>query len=247
MLSKEGSVDAVVSAGNTGALMASGLLYSGRIQGIERPALATVFPTLDKKGVLVLDVGANVEPKPDHLLQYALMGNLYAQFLMNRPYPRVGLLNIGIEETKGTKIIKETHYLLTQSPLQFIGNVEARDVTLGVCDVLICDGFSGNVLLKSIEGTASSVFSLIREELTSKWSSKVLAFFLKPSFRNIKNTMDYRENGGAPLLGLQKTIVKAHGSSDHQAIKSTILQASELVKQNYIEHFQKAVEQDYIT
>jgi phosphate acyltransferase len=177
---KEGEADACISAGNTGAFMTSGLLVTGRIKGIERPALTTIMPTVKGRPALVLDVGANVDAKPHHLLQYAVMGSLYATKLLSVDRPAVGLLNVGTEETKGNELMKETYGLLKETDLHFIGNVEGRDVVHGVADVIVCDGFSGNVLLKSTEGTAEAVFKMVKEALTRNTSSKLAAWVLKP-------------------------------------------------------------------
>jgi glycerol-3-phosphate acyltransferase PlsX len=231
---KEGKADAFISAGNTGALMAAGLFYTGRLQGIDRPALAPVFPTMDGRGVLVLDVGANPEAKPEHLAQYARMGAIYAEKVLGFEQPRVGLLNIGTEEGKGTERTKEAYSLLSQLPIRFIGNVEARDVLYGVCDVLVCDGFSGNILLKNTEGVAKAIFERLKAEFTRTWLNKLAAAILKPGLKRFAKAMDYTEHGGAPLLGLSGAIVKAHGSSDANAITNAIRQARRFVEQAVI-------------
>lgn len=221
---KEGEADAMISAGNTGALMATGLLVVGRLPGIERPGLAPMLPTADNVGVLALDLGANMDAKPEHLLQYALMGSLYRQKTHGIAEPRVGLLNVGTEAAKGNELTKAAFELLERAPVRFIGNVEARDVLDGACDVLVCDGFSGNIMLKAFEGAASTIFGLLKQELTSSWSSKLAAAILKPSFRRVKRRMDYNEYNGAPLLGLNGLVVKGHGSSDVKAMMTAIRQ-----------------------
>ncbi|BBI34484.1 phosphate acyltransferase PlsX [Cohnella abietis] len=223
-LVKEGNADAMISAGNTGALMATGLLVLGRLKGIERPGLAAIFPTLDNQGVLALDMGANMDAKPEHLLQYALMGSLYRSKVHGISKPRVGLLNVGTEAAKGNELTKVAFGLLEQAPINFIGNIEARDVLDGQCDVIICDGFSGNILLKALEGAASTIFKLLREELTASFTSKLAAAVLKPSFRRVRDRMDYNEYNGAPLLGVNGLVVKGHGSSDANAMKTAIRQ-----------------------
>lgn len=235
-LVKEEQADAAISAGNTGALMAAGLFSVGRIAGIERPALAPVFPTVGEHGVLVLDVGANMDAKPEHLAQYALMGSIYAEKVLGFPKPRVGLLNVGTEAAKGNDLVKAAFPLLQAQPVHFIGNVEARDVPNGVCDVLICDGFAGNILLKSIEGVADVIFATLKKELTRNVASKIAAAVLKPRLSRFKAQMDYTEYGGAPLLGLSGAIVKGHGSSNAKAIKNAIKQARTFVIQRVIEH-----------
>lgn len=235
-LVKEGQADVAISAGNTGALMAAGLFNVGRIAGIERPALAPVFPTVKEQGVLVLDVGANMDAKPEHLAQYALMGSIYAEKVLDLPKPRVGLLNVGTEAAKGNELVKAAFPLLQQQPIHFIGNVEARDVPYGVCDVLICDGFAGNILLKGIEGVADAIFTTLKKEMTRNVASKMAAAVLKPGLSRFKAQMDYTEYGGAPLLGLRGAIVKGHGSSNAKAIKNAIKQARAFVSQRVIEH-----------
>lgn len=222
---KDGEADAMISAGNTGALMAVGLLVVGRLAGIERPGLSSTFPTLDNVGVLTLDLGANMDAKPEHLLQYALMGSLYREKVQKLAKPRVGLLNVGTEAAKGNELTKATFELLEQAPIHFIGNVEARDVLERSCDVLVCDGFSGNILLKAMEGAAAATFKLLREELTSSWKNKLAAAVLKPSFRKIRNKMDYNEYNGAPLLGVNGLVIKGHGSSNAKAMMTAIRQA----------------------
>ncbi|TJY43226.1 phosphate acyltransferase PlsX [Cohnella pontilimi] len=221
---KEGTADAMISAGNTGALMATGLLVVGRLPGIERPGLAPMLPTIDNAGVLALDLGANMDAKPEHLLQYALMGSLYRQKTHGIEKPRVGLLNVGTEAAKGNELTKQTFELLENAPIHFVGNVESRDVLDGVCDVLVCDGFSGNVMLKAIEGAAGVLFKVLKQELTADWKSKLAAAMLKPSFRRVKQKLDYNEYNGAPLLGLNGLVVKGHGSSDVKAMVTAIRQ-----------------------
>ncbi len=224
-LVKENQADAVISAGNTGALMTAGLLIAGRVKGIERPALASVLPTAGKNGVLLLDMGANMDPSPEQLCQYAMMGKIYAEQVLDITNPRIGLLNVGTEHTKGNDLMKSTFPLLKELPINFVGNVEARDIPAGICDVLVCDGFSGNVVLKLTEGLASSIFNVLKIEFTRNTLSKLGALMLKPAFKNIKKGMDYTEVGGAPLLGVNGAFIKAHGSSNAKAIMNAIRQA----------------------
>ncbi|MFD0671784.1 phosphate acyltransferase PlsX [Cohnella sp. GCM10027633] len=221
-LVKEGKADAMISAGNTGALMAVGLLVLGRMNGIDRPALSPMFPSTDNVGVLALDMGANMDAKPEHLLQYALMGTIYREKVHGLKRPRIGLLNVGTEQAKGNELTKAAFDLLSQAPINFVGNIEARDVLSRACDVIVCDGFSGNIMLKAFEGAATTIFSLLREELTSSWKSKLAAAILKPSFRRVRDRMDYNEYNGAPLLGVNGLVVKGHGSSDAKAMKTAI-------------------------
>ncbi len=231
---KEGRADAMISCGNTGALMATGLLVVGRMPGIERPGLAAIFPTLDNKGLLALDMGANMDAKPEHLLQYALMGSMYRSKVHGIAKPRVGLLNVGTEAAKGNELTKAAYGLLESAPIHFVGNVEARDVLEGVCDVIICDGFSGNILLKAIEGAAQSIFKLLREELSASLKTKLAAAVLKPSFRSIRSRMDYNEYNGAPLLGINGLVVKGHGSSNAVAMKTAIRQTRTAISNRLI-------------
>lgn len=231
-LVKEGEANAFISAGNTGALMVAGLFIVGRIKGIERPALSPIFPTAGENGVLVLDVGANVDAKANHLYQYAVIGSLYAENVMGIKNPRVGLINIGSEEKKGNELTKETFPLLQQAPINFIGNVEPRDIPFGICDVAVCDGFTGNVLLKTMEGTAQVIFKFMKEAMTSSFKNKLAAAVLKGSLKGIKDRLDYKEYGGSPLLGLNGAVFKAHGSSDARAIVNAIDKARTYIEQD---------------
>ncbi|MFC7392517.1 phosphate acyltransferase PlsX [Scopulibacillus cellulosilyticus] len=232
---KEGRADAVISAGNTGALMTAGLFGAGRIKGIDRPALAPTLPTINQgQGFLLLDAGSNMDAKPEHLLQYGIMGSIYSEKVLGNDKPRVGLLNIGEEPGKGNQLSKLTYDLLKEAPLNFIGNVEARELLQGAADVVVCDGFSGNLVLKSIEGAAMALFSLIKNELTSSLFSKMIAGLLYPRLKGIKKTMDYSGYGGACLFGLTAPVIKAHGSSNANAIFTTIEQASLIVEKNVV-------------
>ena len=234
-LVRENEADALVSAGNTGALMAAGLLVVGRIPGIERPALAPVIPTLDGKGVLALDLGANMDASPQQLLQYAVMGSIYRAKVLGMDRPRVGLLNVGTEPGKGNGLTKEAYLLLQEAPLHFIGNVEARDVLYGRCDVLVCDGFAGNVMLKTLEGAAEAIFTALKSEMTRSAVTKLAASLLKPGLKAMKKKMDYTEHGGAPLLGVRGVVIKGHGSSDANAIKNAVRQARSAIKNRLVE------------
>lgn len=238
----DGKADACISAGNTGALMAAGLFVVGRIEGIERPALTPTLPTIGGEGFLLLDVGANVDAKPEHLLQYAIMGSIYSEKVRGIQKPRVGLLNIGTEEKKGNDLTKQAFELLKTAPINFIGNVEARDLLEGVADIVVTDGFTGNMVLKTIEGTALSVFKMLKGALNSSLKSKLAAAVLKPDLYQLKNKMDYSEYGGAGLFGLKAPVIKAHGSSDAQAIFSAIKQASLMVDQDVSPLIKKAIE-----
>lgn len=226
---KEGQADAGVSAGNTGALMAAGLFVVGRIDGIERPALAPTLPTIDGQGFVMLDLGANADAKPNHLVQYAVMGSIYAEKVRGIQKPRVGLLNIGTEAGKGNELTKAAYELLQDAPIHFIGNVEARDLLHGVADVVVTDGFTGNMVLKTIEGTASAFFSMLKDVYMSSVKTKLSAALVKPELTALKGKLDYSEYGGAGLFGLKAPVIKAHGSSNGRAVFNAIRQARTMV------------------
>lgn len=233
-LVKDGEADAIVSAGSTGAQMAAGLLGLGRIKGIERPAIATVLPT-PEGGKLILDVGANMDATPEHLSQYALMGSIYAEKVLKIPNPRVGLLNIGSEEGKGNDLTQKAFSLLKGAPLNFIGNVEGRDVPYGRADVVVCEGFVGNVFLKTAEGLAGVLFQQIKEKITATTLRKLGALVVKPGLKEIAQMMDYAEYGGAPLLGVNGISIICHGSSNARAIFNAIRVARQCVEIQLIE------------
>lgn len=239
-----GNADACISAGNTGALMAAGLFVVGRIEGIDRPALAPTLPTIGGAGFLLLDVGANADAKPEHLLQYAIMGSIYSEKVRAVNNPRVGLLNIGTEEKKGNELTKHAFGLLKTAELNFIGNVEARDLLNGVADVVITDGFTGNMVLKSIEGTALSVMKMVKSVLTSSLKTKLAAAVLKSDLYQLKNKMDYSEYGGAGLFGLKAPVIKAHGSSNARAIVNAVRQARDMVQKEVIKQITKTIEEN---
>lgn len=223
-LVKDGTCDAFISAGSTGAFLAGSLLKVGRIKGIDRPALSPLIPTL-KGSCMIIDAGANMDCKPRNLQQFAVMGSIYMEKVMGIKNPRVGLLNVGAEASKGNELTKESFELIKASGVNFIGNAEARDIISGVCDVCVCDGFAGNVLLKNTEGVAMALFKLIKDEFMQSFKSKLGAVLLKDSLRNIKKKFDYTEVGGAPFLGINGIMIKAHGSSDAKALKNAIRQA----------------------
>ena len=227
----EGRADACLSAGSTGAYLATGLFGVGRIEGIDRPALAPVLPTKDGTGFVLLDVGANAEVKPEYLVQFAFMGTVYAEKIRGVKNPRVALLNIGAEDNKGTDLTREAFRLLRErDDLNFIGNVEARYLMDGVADVVVTDGFTGNMVLKTIEGTAGSLMKMVKEAMTANVKSKIGALLLKSSMMDLKKKMDYEEQGGAALFGLKAPVIKAHGSSDQQAIYHAIHQSMKMVE-----------------
>jgi phosphate acyltransferase len=239
-LVKNKEVDGLVSAGNTGALMASGLLIIGRMKHIERPALATILPTFAGKGLLLLDVGANMDAAPEHLLDYAIMGNLYAKRVLHTREPKVGLLDVGTEETKGNQLTKQAFSLLQDSNyFHFIGNQESRDMLSGNVDVVVCDGFVGNVVLKFLEGVGSGVFAELKSIFYSNWLSKLGALAAKSGLKAFKQKFDYAEYGGAPMLGIDGVCIKAHGSSNGRAIHNAIGQAYQCVKGNVLEEIRE--------
>lgn len=223
---KNGESDAVISAGNTGALLASGIFIIGRIKGIDRPGLMSTLPTIDGKGFDMLDLGANAENNPVHLHQYAILGSFYAKNVRGIEKPKIGLLNNGTEDTKGDSLRKEVYELLqNDKSLEFIGNVEARDLMNGVADVVVTDGFTGNAVLKTMEGTAMSIMSSLKTALLSGGiKSKLGALLLKDSLYSLKEQMDYASAGGAVLFGVKAPVVKCHGSSDKKAVYNTIKQ-----------------------
>ncbi|HHW98014.1 MAG TPA: phosphate acyltransferase PlsX [Firmicutes bacterium] len=229
-LLKEGEADGLLTAGSTGAFMAAGLLILGRLPGVQRPALAPILPTVDGNGVVLLDVGANMDATPDHLLQYAIMGSIYAEQVLGRPKPRVGLLNVGSEPGKGNEVVKAAFELLSGQPLNFIGNLEARDLLAGAADVVVADGFVGNVVLKFMEGMALGLFTMLQEEFTSDLRSKLGAGLLLPGLKRFKRKLDYSEHGGAPLLGVKAPMIKCHGSSKGRAIHNGIYQAVKFIE-----------------
>ncbi|GAA0612545.1 phosphate acyltransferase PlsX [Virgibacillus siamensis] len=229
---KEGRADACISAGNTGALMSAGLFVVGRIPGIDRPALSPTLPTVDGKGFLLLDVGANVDAKAHHLVQYAIMGSIYSEKVRSVAKPKVGLLNVGTEDGKGNDLTKKAFTQLQAAPINFIGNVEARDILSGVADVVVTDGFSGNIALKTIEGTAMTMFSMLKETFMSSMKTKLAAGMVKRDLSGLKNKLDYSEYGGAGLFGLAAPVIKAHGSSNSRAIFNAIKQATYMVNHN---------------
>ncbi|MED3624261.1 phosphate acyltransferase PlsX [Neobacillus thermocopriae] len=238
----DGLADACLSAGNTGALMAAGLFVVGRIEGIDRPALAPTLPTIGGEGFLLMDVGANADAKPEHLLQYAIMGSIYSEKVRGIKEPRIGLLNIGTEEKKGNELTKQAFDLLKNAPINFVGNVEARDLLDGVADVVVTDGFTGNMVLKSIEGTAISMFKMLKSTLMSNFTSKLATAVLKPNLMRLKNKLDYSEYGGAGLFGLKAPVIKAHGSSNAQAIYSAIRQTREMVANDVVSLIKETIE-----
>ena len=225
---KNGEADAIFSAGNTGALLAAGLFIVGRIKNVERPGLMSTLPVMGEpdKGFDMLDLGANADNKPEHLVQYAVLGSFYAEKVRNVQNPRVGLLNNGTEETKGSELTKKAFELLAaDETINFVGNVEARELLNGVADVVVTDGFTGNAVLKSIEGTAMNMMSLLKTAILSEGvKGKMGALLLKNALRGMKDEMDYSKHGGAVLFGLKAPVIKTHGATGPDAVRYTIRQ-----------------------
>ena len=231
---------ALVSAGSTGATLTGAVLKLGRIPNVSRPALAPILPTVNDRGVMLLDCGANADCKPEQLMDFAIMGNEYMK-AMGVKKPRIALLNIGTEEEKGSELSKEAHQLLKNSNLNFVGNIESRDVLRGNVDVIVTDGYSGNICLKTIEGVAEILFGELKDVARSSFTAKIGGLLLKKKLRCIKTKYDYRKVGGAPLLGVSKIVLKCHGNSKADSIATTIEQAFTLAKNNMIEKVKKAV------
>lgn len=235
-----GEADAFVTAGNTGAAMAAAVLELRRLPGIERPALATPFPTRSGP-CLLLDVGANAEAKAQNLVQFAVMGAAYAERVLRLQHPRVGLLNIGEEESKGSAIYQEAHQLLRQAPLNFIGNVEGKDIPAGAADVVVMDGFVGNVMIKLAEGIGANLLDILRTEIRSNPLTTLLGLGLLPVFRRVRHRLDYAEYGGAPLLGVNGVCIIAHGRSNPLAIRNAVRVAADAVRQSMLDHIRRGL------
>ncbi len=239
-LVRDGEAAAFVSAGNTGAAMAIAMFTLGVLPGVDRPALAVVLPNLKGRTIL-LDAGANVDPKPRHLVQYAVMGHVYAQDILGLTRPRVGLLSVGEEQGKGNELTREVFKTLEAAPLNFVGNVEGRDIYNGSVDVVVTDGFTGNVALKISESLADMIIHLIREELTRTPMAKLGALLVRPAFRRFWKRVDYNELGGAPLLGINGACIIGHGASLPRAVKNAIRVAAEWVRMDVNEHIRAAL------
>ena len=233
---KNGQSDAFVSAGNSGGVLAAALFGLGRIKGIKRPALSTIFPNDSGYGFnFILDVGANTDVRPEYLFQFALMGSLYAERVMHIPNPRVGLLSTGEEEDKGSQLVLETTPLLKASKLNFIGNVEGKDVPAGVADVVVTDGFTGNVYMKGVEGAAWMILKFLRQEIKARPLAMIGAFLAQGALRALRTKLDYREFGGGPLLGVNGVVIIAHGRSDAYAIRNAIRVAKDATQKNIVQ------------
>ena len=243
-LVKSGEAEAVVSAGNSGATMAAGMFVLKRLKGIDRPAIAQIFPTLRGK-TLVLDVGGNVDCKPIHLVQFAIMGEVYARHVIGVEQPRIGLLSNGEEDSKGNELTRETNAILKNISFDYEGYVEGRDIFNGMVDVVVCDGFVGNVVLKLSEGLAETVGKMLREEIASSLLSKLGYLFVRKAFKNFKKKVDYAEYGGAPLIGINGVAMICHGGSNVKAIKNAIHFAHEYVRKGVNQRLAEKMETEF--
>ena len=237
-LMKEGKAEAFVSAGNSGAIMASALLTLRKIPGIDRPAIATLVPTF-KGNMVILDIGANVDCRADHLRQFAVVGTVFCRTVLHIPFPRVALLSNGEEASKGNALTREAHQLLENSFLNYIGYVEGRDIFSGEVDVVVCDGFVGNIVLKLTEGLSRAIFGFMKNAMKGSFKAMIGYLFLRGALRNLSQTFDYSEYGGAPLLGVDGVCLIAHGSSPPKAIKNAVLHAHALASQNLVERMKR--------
>jgi len=244
-LVKKGDAEALIAAGSTGAAMSAGVLKVGRLKGIKRPAISTLFPT-ENKPTLILDAGANANAEPEYLQQFALMGQIYAKKILNRDKPKIGLMNVGEEKGKGSKLANEAFELIENDKRidNFAGNIEGRDIFTGEYDVIVTDGFTGNVILKTTEGLAEFMFSLLKDALTSDLKSKLGAFLVKDNLKKMKNKVDYREYGGAPLLGLNGIVIIGHGSSDATAFYNAIRVARDTIKEQVVAEIASEIARD---
>lgn len=240
---KSGRADAFVSAGHSGAVMATSLLLLGKSKGVDRPAIATLMPTI-KDTFIMLDVGATVDCKPENLLQFALMGNTYCRLILEKDSPRVALLSIGEEDTKGNEVTKEAFKLIKESQINFIGNVEGKDIFSGSADVVVCDGFIGNIALKISEGLAETILKMLKKEISSVSTGRLAYLMMKPAIRNFKKRTDYDEYGGAPLLGINGTSIISHGRSSSKAIKNALRVAANYSRKRVYEAISVAIEND---
>jgi len=242
-LVKEKKADAFVSAGNTGAVVCAATFNLKLLEGVDRPGISIVFPTSDGSETIMIDVGANIDPKPEHLFQYGLMGEAYSRYILGKTNPSLGLLSIGAEASKGTGFVKDTHKLLNASKLNFLGNIEGQDIFTGKCDVVLCDGFVGNVALKIVESLAKAVGTLLKRELTKSFMSKIGVLFFGSTIKALKKELDYAEYGGAPLLGVDGAVVISHGSSNSTAIKNALKVASEFSSKEVNKHIIEGMRQ----
>lgn len=242
-LLKDKEVDCFISGGSTGALLSSGLFTLGRIKGIKRPAIATFFPRINSKlPLLLIDCGANVEAKPEYIEQNGIMGSIYLEKVLGIESPKVGLLNVGAEDEKGDELHKEAFNLLKASNINFTGNIEGRDVIFGHCDVVATDGFSGNIFLKSSEGTAQAILKSVKDKLSESRIAKIGAGMMYSKLKELKKDFNYKEAGGAPILGLKGPVLKIHGSSDDFVVYNALIKAREYVRADVTDEIAKAIE-----
>ena len=235
-LVKRGEADAFFTAGNSGGALAAALFRLGRIRGIKRPAISTIFPSQTPQGYcFILDIGANADCKPEYLVQFAHMGSIYAERVLGVSNPRVAIVSNGEEEGKGNQLVKDTVPVLRASKLNFVGNAEGRDIPSGLADVIVTDGFTGNVIIKLAEGVSRMLLDVLKEEITSSNLSKMGALLAKPAFDQVRNRLDYREYGGAPLLGVDGPVIIGHGRSDARAIRNGIRMAAQTVENGVVE------------
>ncbi len=232
---RDGHGDIFISGGNTGALVVGSRMILGRIEGIDRPVLASIYPCLGGEPSLLVDAGASSEAKAQNLLEYGLMGSIYMEKVWGRENPRVGLVNLGIEESKGTSVTKDAYQKLKAASINFVGNVEAREVPVGACEVIVCDGFVGNVILKLTEGLAWNILKLIKNKLMRNIKTKMAALMLKSDLSSLKQDFDYEEYGGAPILGVNGPVIKIHGSSGANAVKNAIIKGIPYSEENVVE------------
>jgi len=240
LMVKEKQADAFVSAGSTGATLAGGMFRLGRIDGVERPALAPLLPN-GKGFFCLIDCGANVDCLPQYLPQFGVMGEAYMRCVQGVEKPRVGLVNIGAEAEKGNALVKAAYPLMESAPFHFVGNIEGRDITADQADVIVCDGFSGNLIMKFMEGVAETLMGIIKSEIYADARGKIGGIIAKPAFRRVKKRMDYTEVGGAPLLGVKGVVIKAHGSSNGHAIASAIKQAALMARKGLVDAIESAI------
>lgn len=239
---RAGEAQGCVSAGNTGAIVAGGVLIVGRIRGIDRPGLGIPLPALERVSLLI-DVGATVRCKPYNLYQFALMGDVYMRTIQSVTHPRIGLLSNGSEEIKGDELIQETHNYFRKAPVNFVGNVEGQDIPIGVTDVVVCEGLTGNILLKFIEGTGEAIFSLIRGEIQKRFLPKVGMVFMLPMLKELSLRFDYERTGGTPLLGVNGAVIKAHGRSKARAVSSALRVARDFVRKQGVQAIVEELEE----
>ncbi|MDA8344031.1 MAG: phosphate acyltransferase PlsX [Thermaerobacter sp.] len=239
---REGRCDAFVSAGNTGALMTASLLGLGKI--MRRPALGAVLPTFARRPVLLLDAGASVDARPEDLVEYAVVGSLYAEHVLHLPDPAVALLNIGLEESKGNELVRAAYQRLQNLPIRFVGNIEGREVLSGDVQVIVSDGFAGNVMLKTIEGFGIGIFALLRDELARGFQTKLGGLLVRERLREVGKTLDYATYGGAPLFGVRGPVIKCHGSSRALAVRNGVRVASEYVACGAVRRMEGALQQE---